>query len=175
MIAKTLVKRVKLMTGRYKRILTINLEVSAKINKCHKKSYISLDNNDCETPYIGIYIDLLSINFTVHTLALCLPLDQWLWRLYCTNNYMIAKYIVLSNIITVLPGSILRICTQEPLLILKKFIVLLHTLSAYNRLLFHYKVYSSDPSKVVRELSSLISDTLGPRRCLCTSGRYDGA
>ena len=40
---------------------------------------------------------------------------------------------------------------QEPLLILKKIIVLLHTLSAYNSLLVRYEVYSSDP-----------------RECLCT-------
>ena len=38
---------------------------------------------------------------------------------------------------------------------IKKFIVLLHTLSAYNSLLVRYKVYSSDP-----------------RECLCTSWRY---
>ena len=43
------------------------------------------------------------------------------------------------------------ICIQEPLLILKKIIVLLHTLSAYNSLLVRYKVYLSDP-----------------RECLCT-------
>ena len=43
------------------------------------------------------------------------------------------------------------ICIQEPLLILKIFIVLLHTLSAYNSLLVRYKVYLSDP-----------------RQCLCT-------
>ena len=64
---------------------------------------------------------------------------------------MIAKYIVLSNIISVVSDNILRICIQEPLLISKKFIVLLHTLSAYNSLLVRYKVYSSDP-----------------RECLCT-------
>ena len=64
---------------------------------------------------------------------------------------MIAKYIVLSNIISVVSDNILRICIQEPLLILKTFIVLLHTLSAYNSLLVRYKVYSSDP-----------------RECLCT-------
>ena len=33
---------------------------------------------------------------------------------------MIAKYIVLSNMISVVPDNILRICVQEPLLILKK-------------------------------------------------------
>ena len=65
---------------------------------------------------------------------------------------MIAKYIVLSKIISVVSDDILRICIQEPLLILKKYIVLLHTLSAYNSLLVHYKVYSSDPME-----------------CLCTS------
>ena len=64
---------------------------------------------------------------------------------------MIAKYIVLSNIISVVSDNILRICIQEPLLILQKFIVLIHTLSAYNSLLVCYKVYSSDP-----------------RECLCT-------
>ena len=64
---------------------------------------------------------------------------------------MIAKCIVLSNIISVVSDSILRICIQEPLLILKKFIALLHTLSGYNSLLVRYKVYSSDT-----------------RECLCT-------
>ena len=44
---------------------------------------------------------------------------------------MLAKYIVLSNIISVVSDNILHICIQEPLLISKKFIVLLHTLSAY--------------------------------------------
>ena len=64
---------------------------------------------------------------------------------------MIAEYIVLSNIISVLSDRILRICIQQPLLILKKYIVLLHTLSTYNSLLVRYKVYSSDL-----------------RECLCT-------
>ena len=58
---------------------------------------------------------------------------------------MIAKYIVLSNIISVASDNILRICIKEPLIILKKLIVLLHTLSAYNSLLVCYKVYLSDP------------------------------
>ena len=71
--------------------------------------------------------------------------------LYCTNNNVIAKYIVLSNIISVVSDNILRICIQEPLLILKKFIVLLHTLSECNSLLVRCKVYSSNP-----------------RECLCT-------
>ena len=64
---------------------------------------------------------------------------------------MIAKYIVLSNIISVVSDSILRICIQEPLLKLKKITVILHTLTAYNSLLVRYKVYSSDL-----------------RECLCT-------
>ena len=64
---------------------------------------------------------------------------------------MIAKYILLSNIISVVSDNILRICIQELLLILKKIIVLLHTLSVYNSLLVRYRVYSSDP-----------------RECLCT-------
>ena len=58
---------------------------------------------------------------------------------------MIAKYIVLSNIINVVSDNILRMCIQEPLLILKRFIVLLHTLSTYNSLLVRDKVYSSEP------------------------------
>ena len=70
---------------------------------------------------------------------------------------MIAKYIVLSNIIRVV-SYILRISIQEPLFILKKIIVLLHTLSAYNNLLVRYEIYSSDP-----------------RECLCTSCRYGEA
>ena len=68
---------------------------------------------------------------------------------------MIAKYIVLSNIISFVSDNVLRICIQKPLLISKKFIVLLHALSAYNSLLVHYKIYSSDP-----------------REGLCTSWRY---
>ena len=53
---------------------------------------------------------------------------------------MIAEYIVLSNIISVLFDNILHICIQEPLLILKKITVLRHTLSAYNSLLVRYKI-----------------------------------
>ena len=64
---------------------------------------------------------------------------------------MIAKYIVLSNMISVVSDNSLRIYIQEPLLILKKLIVFVHTLSAYNSLLVRYKVYSSDV-----------------RKCLCT-------
>ena len=67
--------------------------------------------------------------------------------LYCTINNMIAKYIVLSDIISVVLDNILRICNEKPLLILKKFIVLVHTLSAHNSLLVRYKVHSSDPTE----------------------------
>ena len=58
---------------------------------------------------------------------------------------MIAKYIVLSNTISVVSDNILRICFQESLVILKRVIVLLRTLSAYNSLLARYNIYSSDP------------------------------
>ena len=58
---------------------------------------------------------------------------------------MKVRYIVLSNIISAILDNILRICIQEPLQLLKKIIVLLHTLSAYDSLLVRYKVYSSDP------------------------------
>ena len=40
------------------------------INKCQKNLYIFLHNNDCETPYIDIYIDLLSINFNLLSVLL---------------------------------------------------------------------------------------------------------
>ena len=65
-ITKNLAMGLKLMTDRHKRILTQNVMVSAKINKSHKKnSYIFLHSNDCKTPYIDIYIDLLPINFNL--------------------------------------------------------------------------------------------------------------
>ena len=67
-------------------------------------------------------------------------------------KHLIAKYIVLSNIISVVSDNILCICIQEPLLMLKIFIALLNTLSAYNSSLICYKGYSSDP-----------------RECLCAS------
>ena len=64
--------------------------------------------------------------------ALCLPSNQWFWNLYCTNKNMIAEYIVLSNIISVVSNNILRICIQEPLLILKKLFlfILCHHVTA---------------------------------------------
>ena len=90
---------------------------------------------------------------TVRTLALCLTSDQWFWNLYCTKNNVIAKYII-----SVVSDNILRRHIKEPLLILKQFIVLLHTLSAYNILLVRFKVYSSDT-----------------RKGLCTNWRYGEA
>ena len=65
-ISKTLMMEVKLMTERYETILTQQVKVSAKTSKCHKKnSYIFLHSDDCKTPYIDIYINLLSINFNL--------------------------------------------------------------------------------------------------------------
>ena len=62
---KTLMMGVKSMTDRYKNT-HIRSEGHCKDNKCHKKnSYIFLYSNDCKTPYIDIYIDLLSINFNL--------------------------------------------------------------------------------------------------------------
>ena len=52
---------VKLMTERYKKILTKKVKFSSKISTS-KNSYIFLHNNDCKIPYIDIHIDLLSIN-----------------------------------------------------------------------------------------------------------------
>ena len=45
-------------------------------NKCHKKIIYFPDNNDCETPYIDIYIDLLSINFNLMSALLCYVYDH---------------------------------------------------------------------------------------------------
>ena len=56
---------VKLMTERYKKNTHTKSKGQCK-DKCLKKnSYIFLHNNDCKTPYIDIYIDLLSINFNL--------------------------------------------------------------------------------------------------------------
>ena len=97
----------------------------------------------------------LTLIYCPYLLALCLPSDQRFWNQYFTNNNIIAKHIVLSNIIIVVSDKILRISIQEPILISKKFIVLLHTLSAFKNLLVCSKVYSSDP-----------------RECVCTSWTY---
>ena len=77
---------------------------------------------------------------------------------------MIAKYIVLSNIIVLYQIIFcVAICIQEPLLILKEFIGLLHTLSAYNSLLVRYKVYLSDPREC---LCTQAEDMVKPRKTL---------
>ena len=61
---KTLVMGVKLMTEVQKNTC-IKSKGQCK-DKCLKKnSYIFLHNNDCKTPSIDIYIDLLSINFSL--------------------------------------------------------------------------------------------------------------
>ena len=62
---------------------------------------------------------------------------------------MMAKYIVLFNMISVASDNTLHICIQEPLLRSKKIIVLYQHIKAYSSA--HSKVYSSDP-----------------RKCLCT-------
>ena len=121
----------------------------------HIFSYITMIAKHLTYTFILICFQLTLIYCPYLCFALCLPSDQWFSNLYCTNNNIIAKYIVLSNIISVVSDNILRICIQEPLLISKKIIVLFHTLSAYNNLLVRYKVYSSDL-----------------RECLCTSWRY---
>ena len=56
---------VKLMTERFKKNTDTKSKGQCK-DKCLKKnSYIFLHINDCETPYIDIYIDLLLINFNL--------------------------------------------------------------------------------------------------------------
>ena len=54
---------------------------------------------------------------------------------------MIANTLFSLTIISVVSDNILLMCIQKPLLILKKYIVLVHTLSAFNSFLAHYKVY----------------------------------
>ena len=80
---------------------------------------------------------------------------------------MIAKYIVHSDIISVVSDNILRVCIQESLLILKKFIVLLHTLSVYNSLLVRYKVYSSlYPGNVCVQADAIVKPfSIDPAPC----------
>ena len=51
---------------------------------------------------------------------------------------MIAKYNVLSNIISIVSDNILRICIQEPLLILKNFLfffILCQHITAYSSII----------------------------------------
>ena len=128
-----------------------------KISKCHKNnSFIFLHSNDCKTPYIDIYSDLLSINFNLLSVhfSIMLTIRSVILKSIFTNNHIIGKYIVLSN--TVLYQ--IKFCVfvfRNPSWYQKKLIVLLHTLSAYDSLLVRCKVYSSDP-----------------RECFCTSTTY---
>ena len=80
-ITKNLVRGVKLMS--YKKILTMKSKGQCK-DKCHKKSYIFLHNNDCETTYRDIYIDLLLINFYCPYFSIMLTVRSVILR--CTNN-----------------------------------------------------------------------------------------
>ena len=80
-ITKTLMMGVKLITKRYKKYIHTDIHIKGKgqcKDKCGKKnSYIFLHNNDYITPYIDIYIGLLSINFnklTVCTLSIMLTI-----------------------------------------------------------------------------------------------------
>ena len=98
------------------------------------------------------HIDLLSINFaiTVRTLALCLPLDQWFWNLYCTNNNMIGECIVLSNIISAVSDKILQHVFRSPSWYYKNsqfFFILYQHATAYSsaikftRLMIHENIF----------------------------------
>ena len=74
-------------------------------------SHIFLHNNDCESPYIEIYIDLLSINFNLMSVLLyCAHHQISDYEIYTalTAN-MVAKYIVLSSIISLVADNILRV------------------------------------------------------------------
>ena len=51
---------------------------------------------------------------------------------------MVVKHTVLSNIISVVSDNILRACIQEPILILKKFMVFLNNLLAHIAYLHTY-------------------------------------
>ena len=94
-----------------------------------KNSYIFLHINDCETPYIDIYIDLLSISLTLLSVLLHCSYNQVsdLWNLYCINNNMAAKHIVHSNII---------------------IYIYIHTLSANNSYAFAIKFTRLIPGNV---------------------------
>ena len=120
----------------------------------HIFSYITMIAKHLTYTFILICFQLTLIYCPYLCFALCLPSDQWFSNLYCTNNNIIAKYIVLSNIISVVSDNICVFVFKNPSWY-QKNIVLLHTLSAYNSLLVRYKVYLSDP-----------------RECLCKSWRY---
>ena len=102
------------------------------------------------------------------TWALCLPSDQWFWNLFCTYNNMIAKYIVLSNIITIAPDNILRICIQKLFLILKKLYFFFIPYQLFLKSYFLLHTYSSAIKFDLISLSDL-------RECLRTTWKYDEA
>ena len=99
------------MTERYKKIPTKKVKVSSIIRQMSQKDFIYFPAQQwLQNTLTCCQLTLI----TVSTLALCLPLDQWFWNLHFTNNNIIAKCIVLSNIISVVSDNILRICIQEP-------------------------------------------------------------
>ena len=118
-----------------------------------KKSYIFLQNNDCEESYIDIYIDLLSFKFIYCPYFSIMFTTRSV--ILKSNSNMIAKYILLSNAISVVSDNILYMYSGTPLDI-KKVYSSSSYFTAYNSLLVRYKVYSSDP-----------------KECLCTSWWYD--
>ena len=74
-----------------------------------KNSYIFLRSNDCETPYIEIFTDLLPININLLSVLLHCAYHQISdYEIYAalTTNNMVAKYIVLSNIISFVSDNI---------------------------------------------------------------------
>ena len=107
--------------------------MNAKIDQHHKKL---LHNNDCETPYIEIYIDLQLINFNLLPILLN-------YAYHYSYSNMVVKYIVLSKIFSVVSDNILCICAP---LDFKK----VHSSSSYfifilNSLLIRYEIYLPDP------------------------------
>ena len=74
-----------------------------RVNVTKKNIYFSA-KHDRETPYIDIYIDLLSINFNLLSILLhCIYRYVSGYEIYIAlRANVVAKYIVLSNIISVL-------------------------------------------------------------------------
>ena len=74
-----------------------------RVNVTKKIIYFSA-KHDRETPYIDIYIDLLSINFNLLSILLhCIYRYVSGYEIYIAlRANVVAKYIVLSNIISVL-------------------------------------------------------------------------
>ena len=89
-IPKTLMMGIKLMTERFKKNTHIISEGQCK-DKYH--------NHDCKTPFIDIYIDLLSINFSL---------------LSVLQHYAYHQISNFEIYISVVSDNILRIYIQEP-------------------------------------------------------------